>query len=339
MSLRLSNEEWWFLSSVAGYVLHGDRLADHDFRNILMMMPSDAERLFEQLSDAEVVARIAGNHWAPRPGPSSGWRQGDPSAHAAFRIVVRNSRCQTASVDVRDQRPVRQITANEDAPRGSRSWPASIPAVRQLLDQGLELSHGVTLLVGENGSGKSTLVEAVAMAYGLSPEGGSTQARHGTYETESELWRWLRLERSPGAPRWGFFLRAETMHGFYTYLADNPGGNPDEPEFHRLSHGESFLEVLRTRFDTPGLYCLDEPEAALSFSAQIALVATLHELAARGAQVLCATHSPLLASLPDARILEIGDWGARPSTYDDLELVTHWRNYLAEPMRYLRHVL
>ena len=27
-----------------------DRLADHDFRNILMMMPEDAERLFEELN-------------------------------------------------------------------------------------------------------------------------------------------------------------------------------------------------------------------------------------------------------------------------------------------------
>jgi predicted ATPase len=234
---------------------------------------------------------------------------------------------------------VSRIIANDHAPPGVHVWPADIPAVRQLLDEGLDLSPGVTLLVGENGSGKSTLVEAVAMAFGLSPEGGSTHARHATHETESDLWQWLHLERSAGASRWGFFLRAETMHGFYTYLASNPGSNPREPDFHRLSHGESFLALLRTRFDSPGLYCLDEPEAALSFSAQVALVGVLHELATEGAQVLCATHSPLVASLPGARILEVGDWGMRASTFDELELVTHWRNYLAEPMRYLRHVL
>ena len=74
VSRRLGKEEWWFLSSAAGYVLHGHRLPDHDFRNILMMMPGDAERLFEQLSDAEVAARKAGNHWAPRPGPNFEWR-------------------------------------------------------------------------------------------------------------------------------------------------------------------------------------------------------------------------------------------------------------------------
>ena len=220
---------------------------------------------------------------------------------------------------------------------GQGHWPATIPAVRSILKDGLDLPEGVTLLIGENGSGKSTIVEAVAMAFGLSPEGGSRHAMHSTRESESELWRWIRLERSAGSSRWGFFLRAETMHGFYTYLEENPGR--DDPRFHELSHGESFLEILRTRFDSPGLYCLDEPEAALSFSAQIALVGTLHELAQGGAQIVCATHSPLLAALPGAHILEVGDWGLRESTYDELAIVTHWKSYLAEPMRYLRHVL
>ena len=54
------------------------------------------------------------------------------------------------------------------------------PAVEQLLTEGLTLDKGVTFLVGENGSGKSTIVEAVAMAFGMSPEGGSTQGHHST---------------------------------------------------------------------------------------------------------------------------------------------------------------
>jgi predicted ATPase len=237
-----------------------------------------------------------------------------------------------------DRRSVRRVVANEHAPGSYDAWPATIPAVGQLLAGGLELPAGVTLLVGENGSGKSTIVEAVAMAFGLSPEGGTRYGGGQTYESESPLQQWIRLERSAGGSRWGFFLRAETMHGYYTYLADGHASRRD-PDFHALSHGESFLEILRTRFDSPGLYCLDEPEAALSFSAQIALVGTLHDLAEAGAQVLCATHSPLLAALPGARILEIGDWGFRESTYDDLELVAHWRRYLETPMRYLGHVL
>lgn len=97
--------------------------------------------------------------------------------------------------------------------------------------------------------------------------------------------------------------------------------------------------MLRTRFNSPGLYCLDEPEAALSFSSQLALMATLDDLSTTGAQVVCATHSPLLAALPGALVLEVGPWGIRHAAWEDLELVTHWRAYLDDPMRYLRHVI
>ncbi|MBA9081754.1 putative ATPase [Micrococcus aloeverae] len=44
-------------------------------------------------------------------------------------------------------------------------WPATVPAVRQLLDDGLDLGPA-TVLVGANGAGKSTLVEAIAEAAG-----------------------------------------------------------------------------------------------------------------------------------------------------------------------------
>lgn len=237
-----------------------------------------------------------------------------------------------------DLRSVRRVLPREDVPPGQDAWPATLPAVAQLLREGLDLPAGVTLLVGENGSGKSTLVEAVAVAFGLAPEGGTRYGGRETHASESPLHKWIRLERSPGGARWGFFLRAETMHGYYTYLAEGAAA-PHDVDLHAMSHGESFLELLRTRFDSPGLYCLDEPEAALSFSAQISLVATLHELSLGGAQVLCATHSPVLAALPGARLLEVGDWGLREVAYADLELVAHWRSYLDEPMRYLRHVL
>lgn len=234
---------------------------------------------------------------------------------------------------IKDQRPVRRVVPNGSAPADPR-WPATIPAVEQLLRAGLDLPRGVTLLVGENGTGKSTIVEAVAMASGLAPEGGTRNVQQGTRATESPLHRWITLERSAGASRWGFFLRAETMHGYFTRLEEYDG-----TRFHEMSHGESFLELLRTRFGSPGLYCLDEPEAALSFSAQIALVATLHDIAAAGAQVLCATHSPLIAALPGAHLLEVGPWGLRPTRWEELELVAHWRRYLDDPRRYLRHVI
>lgn len=236
------------------------------------------------------------------------------------------------------QQPVVEVTAfdRDSVPR--QAWPATIPAVSQLLDGGLKLDPGITFLVGENGSGKSTVLEGVALAYGMSAEGGSTHAQHTTRPSESALSAWLTLQRGIGASRWGFFLRAETMHSFYTYLEDNPGTAPD-PLFHEMSHGESFLAILETRFDSPAFYCLDEPEAALSFTSTLTLISTLRRIADEGGQILCATHSPVLAAIPGAKILEVGEWGMRESEWGDLELVRHWKSYLDAPERYLRHLL
>jgi predicted ATPase len=241
-----------------------------------------------------------------------------------------------------DQPPVVRVARAEGAELAPGHWPRTIPAVEQLLAEGLTLDKGVTFLVGENGSGKSTIVEAVAMAYGMSPEGGSVQGHHSTRSSESPLSGVLRLQRGLGASRWGFFLRAETMHGWYSFLEANPqpeSSRVRDPVFHELSHGESFLEVLRSRFGSPGFYCLDEPEAALSFSSTLGLVGVLHDVVRVRGQVLCATHSPVLAAMPGATILEVGDWGYRRTTWEELELVQHWRAYLETPGRYLRHVL
>jgi predicted ATPase len=241
-----------------------------------------------------------------------------------------------------DQPPVVRVDVDRERRLPAHQWPMTVPAVAQLAADGLELSPFVTFLVGENGSGKSTIVEAVAEAFGLGAEGGSTGSRHSTRASESPLGTTLRLQRGLGASRWGFFLRAETMHGFYSYLEDNPGpqdAGRRDPRFHEMSHGESFLEVLRTRFDSPGFYCLDEPEAALSFSSTLGLIGALGRIVESGGQVLCATHSPVLAAMPGATILEVGDWGLRRTAWEDLELVQHWKAYLDSPGLYLRHVL
>ena len=217
------------------------------------------------------------------------------------------------------------------------TWPGHLAPVRQLLRDGMTLGPS-TVLVGENGSGKSTIVEAIAMAFGLNPEGGSTHARHQTRATESPLYRALRLVRAPGASRWGFFLRAETMHGLYSYLDEH--ARADAASLHELSHGESFLEVLRTRFDESGLYVLDEPESALSFAGCLSLVRLLRDVARTGtAQILVATHSPVVAALPGAQIYEVGPEGLRSTTWDQLDLVAHHRRFLEDKDSYFRYLL
>lgn len=246
----------------------------------------------------------------------------------------------TSVVDWMNPLPVRRVQQSQDASLCSDQWPVTIPAVEQLLRDGLDLG-AATVLVGENGTGKSTLVEAVAVAYGLSPEGGSTGARHTTRVSESPLHGELSLVRGAGASRWGYFLRAETTHGLFTYLEEHPSLAAQEQTYHELSHGESFLAMLSSRrFAGDGFFVLDEPEAGLSFTAQLALVGTLHEFAGRsGSQVLMATHSPILASLPGAQILKLDDDGFHETPWEELDLVYHYRSFLEAPQRYLRHVL
>ena len=236
-----------------------------------------------------------------------------------------------------DPRPIRRVRPDPGAPPTDEQrarWPLTVPAVAQLLDEGLEFPAGALVLVGENGSGKSTVMELLAVTLGLNPEGGSRSTRMSTRPSEPGSLG-LIVERSPGASRYGYFLRDETLHGLYSYL-EAVGG--DAVSFHELSHGEAFLEVLTDRATGRGTYLLDEPDAALSFGGSLALVSHLMALVDRGAQVVVATHSPVVAALPGATLLEVGAWGLRPTTWADLELTRSWRQFLDSPGSFLRHL-
>ena len=235
--------------------------------------------------------------------------------------------------------PVRRLERHPDAVLDPETYPAAVPAVAQLLREGLDLG-AATVLVGENGAGKSTLVEALAIAYGLGAESGTKNTLHATRPSESSLGPALRVSRGPTAARRGFFLRAETMHGYFTHLEVSGTSRPGDPAFHEMSHGESFVEVIASRFTGAGLYLLDEPESALSFQGCLALVAVLADLAASGtSQVVVATHSPIIAALPGATLLQVDGDGLSRTTWEDLPLVAHWRSFLDSPQRYLRHLV
>jgi predicted ATPase len=235
-----------------------------------------------------------------------------------------------------DERPVRAFRCGPDPQFDPDRWPATVPAVAQILRAGLELPAGLTVLVGENGSGKSTVVESLAEAYGLNPQGGSAQGQlFRIRDSEPGVGSELTVVRGL-RPRWSYFLRADTMNQLYTYLEQNPGQRSER--LHELSHGESFLEILRTRVNQDGFYLMDEPDAPLSFVASLGLAALLHDLAAARSQVVVATHSPVIAAIPGAHLLELGPWGMRPAAWEDLGLVVAWRHFMRDPQSYFRHL-
>lgn len=225
--------------------------------------------------------------------------------------------------------PVREVIGEPGDDDGG--WPFVMGPVAQLLRDGLELSE-LTILVGENGVGKSTIIEAIAMTYGLSPEGGSTNPRPSDRPTESRLHERIRLVRGLSRSRWGYFLRAETMHGLLTYLEQNPGA---DAAYHERSHGQAFNELLITKLGhmagRGGFLVLDEPEAGLSFLSQITLANQLAELRQDGVQVLMATHSPILAATAGAQIIELDETGFQRRRWSELATVALYRRFLRDP--------
>jgi predicted ATPase len=205
-------------------------------------------------------------------------------------------------------------------------YPFSLPVVRHL--ETLELHPAVTFLVGENGSGKSTLLEAIAVAWGFNPEGGTKNFRFQTRGSHSVLHEYLRLVKGVRRPRDGFFLRAESFFNVATEierLDEEPAPSPPIIDsyggrsLHEQSHGESFLALMMNRFSGHGFYILDEPEAALSPSRQLAMISRMHQLVQARSQFLIATHSPILMAYPDAWIYQITEEGLRRVAYQETE--------------------
>jgi len=186
---------------------------------------------------------------------------------------------------------LRSVSLKSDFPMSQR-YPFSIPAVRKLGE--LELHPRVTILVGDNGMGKSTLLEAIAVAARLNAEGGSSNFRFETRNTHSELYEYLRLVRGVSRPKDDFFLRAESFYNVATEVERIGVTGYGERLLHEQSHGESFWTLLMERFRGHGLYLLDEPEAALSPSRQLASLKRIHELVKEHSQFIIATHSPIL---------------------------------------------
>ncbi len=226
------------------------------------------------------------------------------------------------------------------------AFPFCLPAIRNL--DALELHPAVTFFVGENGSGKSTLLEAIAIAFGFNPEGGTRNFRFQTRSSHSDLHEKLRLVKGPRRARDGFFLRAESFFNvaseieeldkapaFGPPIIDSYGGR----SLHEQSHGESFFAVMNHRFGGKGFYVLDEPEAALSPTRQLAMISRMHQLARDQSQFVIATHSPILMAYPQSWIYQISDRGIHRVELEDTEHYAVARRVLNDPRGQIKALL
>ena len=215
----------------------------------------------------------------------------------------------------------------ERVPPGGRTrYPFGLPLFHD--DFNLAFDTPITIIVGENGTGKSTLLEAIAVLAGFDEAGGAAGFRpvdhSGAIEaTGGELAKALKASWLPRLNA-GWFFKAESFFSVARYVdqaALDVGGPP--PDFLSHSHGEGFLRFFEERCRSQGIYIFDEPESALSPARQLAFLKLLGRMdRSRTAQVILATHSPILMAYPGATLLAATSRGFEPTT---LEETSHYR--------------
>jgi predicted ATPase len=239
---------------------------------------------------------------------------------------------------------VRQMSLKEESSALLNHFPFSLPVIQKLGK--LSFHPNVTYIIGENGMGKSTLLEALAVALGFNPEGGSKNFSFSSYASHSELHELVRVVRGGNRPKDGYFFRAETFYnvatnieemdreGYGRKIIDSYGGK----SLHEQSHGEAFFAAFMERFSGNGLYILDEPEAALSPIRQLSMLARIDELVEEGSQFIISTHAPLLMAYPGAKILQLDAEGMEEVQLEDTQHYSIMKQFFEDRGRLLHHL-
>jgi len=214
-------------------------------------------------------------------------------------------------------------------------YPFNLDVVKNL--DRIDFDKNVTFLLWDNWSWKSTLIEALAVEYWFNAEGGSMNFNFYTKRTHSDLSEKIKLSRWFTKPEDRYFLRAETFYNLATNvdeLNDIDWGMYRAywwKSLHAQSHWESFFSLFLHRFFWNWLYILDEPEAALSPEKQMAFLIRLDELVKQNSQFIIVTHSPIILSYPNAKIIEISEKWFNEVCYKDTKHYNTYKMFLDNP--------
>lgn len=229
---------------------------------------------------------------------------------------------------------VKRITLERDKINSFNEYPFNIDIIKNF--EKLEFDSPVTFFVGENGVGKSTFIEAIAVSLGMPAEGGTENFKYETKNTTSKLSDYLIVSKY-NKPKMKFFLRAESFYNFSTEMERiaEENGFPELYTYyggnlHECSHGEAFIKLVQNKFNGNGLYILDEPESALSPQRQLSLLCLIDQLAKDGSQFIIATHSPILISYRDGKILDLNN-NFKEVKYKDTNIYSLYKMYLDSP--------
>jgi predicted ATPase len=241
---------------------------------------------------------------------------------------------------------IKSVDLKRDEVSSFEKFPFHLPAVRDF--RKLNFHPNVTYMIGENGMGKSTLLEGIAVALGFNPEGGTRNFNFSSYDSHSDLDRYLRIAKGVWKPKDNFFFRAESFYNVATNIEELDGGpgiggkiidSFGGTSLHEQSHGEAFFAAFIHRFRGNGIYILDEPESALSPLRQMSMLARMDELIHQGSQFIISTHSPILMAYPNAKIMELTDEGIQETGLEETSHYKVMKQFFEDRKRMLHHLL